>query len=384
MEQNNIKIVISGVEGVNKGAELMLYAILQELEKKYPQAIVYLPISQFPNGLKCINTSLQLEQSPNKLVRFLGKNHITGLLNRIGLRFKYLNNLLPIKEAKYYIDASGLYFSDQMISEDRIASDLHILLKGYYEQGTKIVYLPQAFGPFHKSASIKTVEVALRYANIVIARDDKSLNYLQQLKGKSDRIKQYYDFTGVVKGVCPDEFSYLRGRVCIILNKQMIRKGALTKDSYINKVKAMIDVIYQEGYEAFFLDHADDIDLIRETLACIRYDIPIVAGLDAITVKGVIGQSYLCVSSRFHGVISAFSSGVPCLTTSWNHKYQELLKLYDMQDSMLPESIADCANKIRHFLLKDKNDNIRFRLCEINKRVQQNIIEMWNDVWSIE
>ena len=73
------KIVVSGVEGVNKGAELMLYAILKEIEIRFPDAIVYLPIAQFPHGLKKIQTSLQLRQSPNRFVRFLGKYHITGL-----------------------------------------------------------------------------------------------------------------------------------------------------------------------------------------------------------------------------------------------------------------------------------------------------------------
>ena len=78
MNDNRIKIVISGVEGVNKGAELMLYSILMEIEKKYPDAVVYLPISQFPKGLGSIRTSLELRQSPDKLVRFLGKHHISG------------------------------------------------------------------------------------------------------------------------------------------------------------------------------------------------------------------------------------------------------------------------------------------------------------------
>ena len=36
------KIVLSGIGFVNKGAELMLYAILQEIENKFPNSVVYL------------------------------------------------------------------------------------------------------------------------------------------------------------------------------------------------------------------------------------------------------------------------------------------------------------------------------------------------------
>ena len=189
-----MKIVVSGVEGVNKGAELMLYAILQELEHRFPEAIVYLPISQFPNGIADIKTTLELRQSPNKFVRFMGKYHITGLLSRLGFRSKYLYNLYPVKDASYYLDASGLFFSDQMIASSRIANELNILLQGYRDQGTKIIYLPQAFGPFAENASRKAIEVALKYSDLVIARDDKSLNYLMQVQNGNLNISKFIDF----------------------------------------------------------------------------------------------------------------------------------------------------------------------------------------------
>lgn len=383
MKNSIVKIVISGVEGVNKGAELMLYAILHQIEERYPKAIVYLPITQFPNGLKQIKTSLILKQSPNKFVRFLGKYHVTGFLNRIGLRFKYLNNLIPIKDVKYYIDASGLYFSDQMISSERIAKDLHILLEGYRKQGTKIIYLPQAFGPFQKNASKIAVSAALKFSNLVIARDNISRKYLSEVDLPSTNIKQYPDFTTLVQGYVPYEYKYLAGRVCIIPNGQIIRKGIMSKESYVALMTNIINNIYDLGYEAFLLDHADDIQIIKECENSVGLNLPVIKGLDALSVKGIIGQSYLCISSRFHGVASAFSCKVPCLTTSWNHKYQELLDLYGMQTSLLSESLDENLKILKLFLDKDSNSIIRNSLHRKNEIVKQQVMNMWNCVWRI-
>lgn len=378
-----MNIVVAGVEGVNKGAELMLYAILQELERRFPDAVVYLPITQFPNGLSCIRTKLKLRQSPNKFVRFMGKFHITGVLYRLGIKSKYLYNLYPVKNTSYYLDASGLFFSDQMISTSRIPEDLKILLQGYRRQGTKIIYLPQAFGPLNNKFSKDAANVALDYSNLVIARDNVSLRYLSKMDAFSDKVLKYYDFTGNLLPDCPKQYAYLKGKVCIIPNKQIIDKGAITEEDYLGLLLTIVDTVYANGFEVFFLDHAKDIDLIEKCLKCCSYNIPIISDLDALDVKAIIGQAYLCISSRFHGVVSSFSSGVPCLTTSWNHKYQELLALYEMEDTLLSTSRKDCISKVNYFLSSEINNKVRLQLKEKQHIVNCNIEEMWSKVWSI-
>lgn len=382
-QTNKTKIVVSGVEGVNKGAELMLYAILKEIEVRFPDADVYLPISQFPLGLKKINTSLQLRPSPNRFVRFLGKYHITGLLARLGLRSKYLYNLYPVKGTKYYLDASGLFFSDQMISSEVIAKDLNVLLKGYQDQGTKIIYLPQAFGPFCQNPSQNAIEVALEHSDLVCVRDDKSMDYLMSLGNHQRNIKKYYDFTGSLTGTIPLEYQYLSGRVCLILNTQVIRKGIMGEKEYLNLFRSIIETIHENGYKTFLLDHANDYELSKKCCTMVSYDIPIISGLDALDVKGIISQSYLCISSRFHGVVSSFSSCVPCLTTSWNHKYQELLHLYDMSDALLSTSVVDCVEKVKKYLSVEMNREVREKLRLKKEPINNNIEEMWRHVWSV-
>ena len=105
--------------------------------------------------------------------------------------------------------------------------------------------------------------------------------------------------------------------------------------------------------------------------------------LNALEIKGLIANSYLCISSRFHGVVSALNSGVPCLSTSWSHKYQELYKDYNQHDCILSvENLETDIKRIKHLIEPNNNKAIRMIL---NKYAKQNISktqEMWKLIWS--
>lgn len=113
-------------------------------------------------------------------------------------------------------------------------------------------------------------------------------------------------------------------------------------------------------------------------------DIEVVTGLNALEVKGLIGSSYMCITSRFHGLASALNSCVPTLATSWSHKYGELYKDYGLEGMVLdptnPRSYLDMVNSL---LDLDTNNKIRQHLMKVHPLLVSKTKEMWNWIWKI-
>jgi colanic acid/amylovoran biosynthesis protein len=102
--------------------------------------------------------------------------------------------------------------------------------------------------------------------------------------------------------------------------------------------------------------------------------------LDAPTAKAVISQGHLVISSRYHGVVSALSQGVPALCTSWSHKYQELLAEYKMADCCLGLDNIDAAKAKIEYMLKN-NREIRNGIVQNSSRLTAE--KMWQEIISL-
>lgn len=376
------RIVLSGVEGINKGAELMLYAILQEIQSHFGETEVIIPVSRMPKGISGIKSDLILHQTPNPLVHFFAKRHITGILNRLGIRLQYLNNLRPIKNTDYFLDASGLFFSDQTHISRQAASDWNTVLAGYHHQGTKIIFLPQSFGPFNEPNTQTAMDAVDNYSDLIIARDSESLAFINGYIHNKQKVRLYRDFTSTVDGYCPAKYKHLAGGVCFIPNTQMINKGIVSANEYISFIAKMMTTAKESHHEVFLLDHSDDLPLIHKCQDAVRFPVEIVSGLNALEVKGIISESYACFSSRFHGVASSFNTGVPCVTTSWNHKYQEILKDYQMEDCLLPIGRDnDCIGALSMILIPETNEAKRMTLASRKSIMLDDTRKMWDEIW---
>ena len=383
-----MKIVLSGIETNNKGAELMLYAILQEIGNKYPNAEIYLPVFAVKQGIDYIDTNLNVKNKPYAtIVKIPRKLKVYGLLNKLNINiWQNFYDCRPIKNADYFLDASGFTFSDQWNHNNFAIKFWDYQLREYHNQGTKIIFLPQAFGPANKSNTKKLFELLNRYADIIMPREKVSFNYLIDNKINKNKIKLFTDFTSLVKGKIPPKYKHLKNAICVIPNMRMIDKNIISFDDYVNLLSNIINNVKQKGYLTYLLNHEgiQDEILAYKCKERLQNDIEVVSGINALEVKGLISSSYLCISSRFHGVASALNTGVPCLATSWSHKYGELFKDYGMNDCILNlEDLTYCLNKVNDYLAPSKNTEIRTILQAHIPIIQNETHEMWNCVWNI-
>ncbi len=382
-----MKIVLSGIETNNKGAELMLYAILHEIENKYPEAEIYVPIFAIKQGLSYIQTSLNIKEKPfANIIRIAQKVHLFGILRRLHIPYFGIYDNRIIKKANYFIDASGFAFSDQWKPTNDNVEFWRYQLKGYSKQKTKIIFLPQAFGPACLANTKKEFQILNQYADIIMPRERVSQNYLLENNVNPNKIRMYTDFTSLIKGVFPEEYNHLKNGICIIPNMRMIDKGIISLKNYLILLEKIIEKVSSKGYVTYLLNHegVEDEKLAYLCKNRLQKPIEVVTGLNALEVKGLIASSYLCISSRFHGVASALNSAVPCLATSWSHKYAELFKDYGMNDNVLKlDDLQACVEKVEAYLNKDKNLSIRQELEIHIPQIQNETREMWNTVWNI-
>ena len=383
-------IQIDGVGTVNKGAELLLFAILQEVEERCPSATVLYNDETFMES----NHQAPYFSSKLKIIKpyymhpsftwFLRFFHVFGFFESFFPQLNLINILQ--KGSSSHVDvvfnAAGFLFSDKFNLGQTYADNLEHVLQRAKEQLTRIIYLPQAFGPIEKDGTKAAVKILNQYADLVFAREKVSYEYLVNFGFNTEKLYQYPDFTSLVKGVFPSRFSNLKSYVCLIPNMKMVEKGVATYDEYMYFWCSIIEVIKKSNKKAFVLNHEGIGDMRICNDISQKNNIPMVSGLNALETKGIISESYLVVSSRFHGVASSLSSGVPCLATSWSHKYQLLFEDYKQDGCILDVSnVSLCMDEVSKMLGEKENRKCRDILCVETRRNQELSHNMWNLIW---
>lgn len=382
-----MKIVLDGVETNNKGAELMFYAILQEIERKYPNAVVYINSSRVKQGFSYLKTSLELKDKPiASFEKWCRRLHLCRIVKRL-LGDDFFQDIHGVRGSSFFLDDSGFYYSDQWNLPLWMINQRKKLIRSQKRHGSKVVFLPQAFGPITQDNVKQGIADLNLYANVVMPREKTSNDYLLGT-GLIDKtkIRMFPDFTCLVDGDIPENYSHLANGVCIVPNIRMLDKSNLTFEDYNSIIQSVIRISYDNGYTPYLLNHegADDGELARKIQTVSEMPVEVVDGLNALEVKGLISTAYLVVSSRFHGVVSALNSCVPCLATSWSHKYAELYNDYHQSNGVLPIDDKEMmADKLEYYLNKDNNKRIREELKSMvaeNKRISR---KMWDEVWAL-
>lgn len=381
-----MKFLLTGVETENKGAELMLYAILQEIERKFPQSEVYLHESQVKQGIEYIKTKLNLMLLKTAFQHKIAKKlHLNWIFRKLHIKFRFVDTYY-IKDFDYVIDGNGFHFTDKFNLNEIDVLFWKKMLSRQKKKGSKIVFLPQAFGPIKKTNTCAEIKSISDNADIIYARESVSYDFLEK-SGIVDmsKVKIYPDFTSLVEGVFPEQLEHLRGAVCIIPNCQMVRMGILTKQKYIDFIVKIVSISKDFNRKVYLLNHEGigDENLAYECQKKLN-DIDVVTKLNALETKGLISSAYLVITSRFHGVASALNTGVPCLATSWSHKYACLFADYGQNDCVLTLTDEDADNaKIKDYLNSDINAQIRMQLKQQLPIIKEKTTNMWNEVWNL-
>jgi polysaccharide pyruvyl transferase WcaK-like protein len=339
-----MNILIKGVGPHNKGAELMLIAILEQLSSRLPRMR---PVIAPGIGPYVWRSKLGLYQ----LFDAKRSGHLGWLRSQLfhqGYRDRF--GLVLPEQIDAVLDASGYAFGDPWKIEHVDAAAREF--ERYRRFGARIILLPQAFGPF-KNARIRAASTRiLGAADLVFARDQESFAHCQALLPKHPGLHQAPDFTNLLQCSLPRQWIVEPKHVALVPNSKMVTQvERSTACNYVPAFAKAVRRVHAAGYRPFVLVHEQNDPILAAKIAeASEIECPVIVESDPLALKAILGCCAFTIGSRFHGLVSALSQGVPSIGTSWSHKYFYLFEDYGVPEWLC--SIDDEGERLIHLVDK--------------------------------
>lgn len=378
-----MNIEILGVDPRNKGAALMLEAIKAQVLKFEPNA----------------NFCVRLSFDSKERLRY----GLWGILPRDSLKkrifSKVIERILPSsfftkfglirdQDISLILDSSGFAYGD-FWGVEKLDKRLGRNVKRWKSQNKKIVLLPQAWGAFEKEGFKPILEKISANVDLMFARDKQSLSYILEKVGNKNNIQQAPDFTCTLKPPVIERLSMYEGMSFVIPNEKVIKSfGQDSRELYIKYMSHCCEELLEAGHKVVILNHEGlrDERLAKDITATLNAETSEIKTLsidDPLATKYVLSRAKCIVSSRFHGLVSALSSGVPSLAVGWSHKYEELLNDYDCAEFVVDFAHEkEALQKLSSFIsaINSSVFNERLTKCAAKQRSATEL--MWDNVFA--
>jgi len=369
-------VEIRGVGYENQGAALMLAAIADHFAAV--DGRVHLAATPFRNGRRpCVPVADVLRKLPAPP---FGRSALAMLLMSRWFRDAY--RLVSDREIDAVLDASGFVFGDHWGQQalERAPGEAH----RWKRQGKKIVFMPQAFGPFSRESTRSAFARVLEHADLVFARDLESYEHLTGLHAATKALRLAPDFTNLVAGAVPMSFANRPGRAAIVPNLHMIDRTLPQQSArYVPFLVTCIRELKRRGLEPFLLLHSTGDEqlgpLIQEQLGA---ELETVRESNPLHTKGILGTCCVAVASRYHALASCLAQRVPCIGTGWSHKYRFLFEDYGCAECLLSvdasaDEIGTCVNAV---LEEPSRTMLTERLTRAATRQIEQTHGMWREI----
>lgn len=317
---------------------------------------------------------------PKAVLTFKGLR-LDALAEFIPKRLRDAYGLVLDKEIDAILDASGFAYSDQWGVEPikRMAADV----RRWKKMGKKVIFLPQAFGPFSSSRIRDLMNFIIEHSDLIYARDDQSFNALK-LINNSSVIRQSPDFTVLFVGETPHYYHPSIHQVCIVPNQRVIDKS-MEATSYSQLLTKAITYVKDAGLSPYFLilGGKEDELLAQRINARLPTPIPLINEPNPKYIKGLIKSSLGLIGSRYHGIASALYSGTVAIGIGWSHKYDRLFSEMSFSEGLINNIWSDeeiLMDRLQMIIDRDRREEKAQHLLAIAQIHQQQARQMFAEV----
>jgi colanic acid/amylovoran biosynthesis protein len=375
-------VEVKGVQFQNQGAHLMLLAVLERLRLLVPGARIVLtagpesPVERIEQLGALRKLRLRKRWLDANVLGYAWPDSVSAALVRRGRAAE--------GQVDAVLDASGFAYGGDWTPWLMTYAADEVRRKA--ARGQPYIFLPQAFGPFPASRAATDFGAALEHAAMICVRDARSQRFLAELNPRlAARLERFPDVTIGLRGdpAAAQRWAVDQQTILLIPNWQMTGErnpDAEWREGYLRFLVDLVGHIRQQGREPVLLNHEGRGDAaLCEQVAAAKPGVRIIAEPDPPAVKAVIGAASAVVSSRYHGCLAALSQGVPCIATSWSHKYQELYAEFDVPHWVLEHCDAAEAAARLAASLADRRSHSQ-QLLEHSARQEAEVARLWQRV----
>ncbi len=380
-------IEIRGAGFHNRGAQLMLWTVIDRVRDRFPDAAFCVePINSNPWERASYRL---LTVAPRMPMASVWKTKLAMRCERL------ISRALPASELKRYgvarrcdvtamIDIAGYSFGDKWPAT-KIARVAQRVLANQ-RRGTPSIFMPQMFGPFDQAANRDAFQPILDDSTLIYARDKASFEWLEKLNATKREVRLAPDITIFTDPVEPDHCP--EGPFGLLVpNVQMLKKSKEWESDYLNRMVTAGEQMRSRNIAPKILIH-DGTNEDGELGEVIRMrlglsDAEVFSIEDPRKIKGLVSRARLLVGSRFHAVVAALSCGTPSITLGWAHKYEMLMEdfgvgEYAHQHDQGSDGLGKAIDRLAD---EGTNAEIRQRLKTHKAAMRPSNEAMWESVF---
>lgn len=386
----NLNIILGNapINNGNRGCVALSYTSMYLIDKILSEANIayklYLPDASFPeDGVYTIDVAgkhVEYEQIPytlpisnkdrlKKLIKFKKSRRTHGI-------FRNADYILDIGQGDSFADIYGKLRFDLINKIHREASKFH---KPY-------CLLPQTIGPF-KDPAIKAQAIkAIAGADMVMARDKQSYDYVINNVPQQKNVNEYID---VAFFLPYKQMMYDKNFIHVGLNiSALLWHGGYTQDNqfglkgdYQKTVRNIIDYFLSlPNVKLHLIPHVVGSERHIENDYAVSFDLQQEYGnpnliLSPLFLSPVDAKSYISgmdffMGARMHSTIAAFSSGVPVVPMAYSRKFNGLFidtLGYDHMADLKVDTEEEVLNKIK--ALYESRNSLKEEISSANSGI---------------
>jgi colanic acid/amylovoran biosynthesis protein len=372
----------------NKGGPALALSLINLLNRYFINAKYYMAVPSINNSIK----------EEEKWARIYNIDKVFG---RIGIyqmlppyyfkaknrnRVKIFLNILD--KIDLVVDLTALSYMDFPNKSflDNLQWNLSNYLNRYLskKKGVKFIRWTQSYGPFLYHITKQIVKKDLKSQEIIFTRGKISYKYMKGIFP----YKNIYSFPDIAITL-PLKQDYLK---ILNISKRYITISpssviySIKGKQHINEIVKLIETI-QKRYQILLVPHnlrkvnpnLNNCDLkICEYINSLLSNKVIIISedLDVYNLKGIISKAYIHIGARYHSVVAALSTGVPCISISWHDKYKDIMNMYNVGEFVFNTNnidiVIDMIKNIENNYIALKNILIK-RQVILNKKIDENL-----------